>query len=105
MTVSDEKDRDMNGFSKQKKDRILRTRGKTNTSRPSCRHKQAARLLPLTSPHASLPSAERPSSRKAAGPHLHYGTTAINIRTCMVSHYDTDENDRILTIGKYNDGY
>ena len=41
----------------------------------------------------------------AAGPHTHYGTTAINIRTRTVLLCDTDEKDRILTIGKYNDGY
>ena len=41
----------------------------------------------------------------AAGPHSYYGTTAINIFTRTVSHYDTDEKDRILTMGEYNDGY
>ena len=43
--------------------------------------------------------------KNAAGPHSHYRTTAINIRTRTVSHYDTNEKDRILTMGKYNDGY
>ena len=42
---------------------------------------------------------------KGAGPHTHYSTTAINIRTRMVSHCDTYVKDRIPTKGKYNDGY
>ena len=43
--------------------------------------------------------------QNAAGPPTHYGNIAINIRTRPVSHYDTDKKDRILTIGKNNDGY
>ena len=37
-----------------------------------------------------------------AGPYSDYGTSYQRIRT--VSHYDTYEKDRILNIGKYNDG-
>ena len=40
----------------------------------------------------------------AAAPHTHYGITAMNIRARTVSHYDTDKRDRILTIGKLNNG-
>ena len=41
----------------------------------------------------------------AAGPHKHYGTTAINRRTRPVINYDKDEKNRILNTEEYNDGY
>ena len=79
--------------------------GDKNTSRPSCRHQKAARFLPRRVPVPPFPGRNVLCPKIAAGPHSHYGITAINRRTRTVSHYDTDEKDRILTIGKYIDGY
>ena len=105
MTVTDEKNRDMNGFSKQKRYRILHTRGtKTPRDLPAATSKRLCFcprrvLVPPFLGRNDL----RP--KNAEGRHPHYGATAITIRTRTVSHFGADEKDRILTIGKINDGY
>ena len=70
--------------------------GEKNTSRSSCRHEKAARLLPPTSPHASLSRAERSSCYKCSRPPL---VLRYHSQYRTVSHHDTDEKDRILTTG------
>ena len=50
-----------------------------NTSRPSCHHEPEPRLLPPTSPHASLPRGERSSSHTCQQPPL--------IPPCQLSTY------------------
>ena len=105
MTVTDETNRDMNGFSEQKIYRNLHTR-RTKTPRdPPAATRERLGFCPRRVPVPPLSNAERSSSQKYSIPHSHYGTTAINIRTRTVLHYDTDEKDRMLTIGKYDDGY
>ena len=100
-----EQNRDMNGFSKQERHRILHTRG-TNTPRdlPAATRKRL-RFCPRRVPVPPYRGRNDLRPKNAAGPHSRYGTTAINIRTRTVSHCDTDEKNRILTIGNYNDGY
>ena len=74
MTVPDKQNRDVNGFSKQKRYRILRTR-KKNTSTPSCHHEQQDRRLPPTGPHASVLWTNNLHGIVEAGPHSDDGTS------------------------------
>ena len=105
MTVTDEPNRDMKGFSKQERYRILHTRGTKKPRDPLAATRKRLGFCPRRVPVPRFLARNDLRPKNAAGPPTHYGTSAINIRTRTVSHYDTDEKDRILTIGKYNDGY
>ena len=105
MTVSDENNRDMNGFSKQKRYRILRTRGTKTPRDPPAATRKRLGVCPRRVPMLSFQGRNNLRLENAAGRHSHYVTTAIKIRTRTVLHYDTYEKNRSVTIGKYNDGY
>ena len=105
MTVTDAQNRDMNGFFNHNRYRILHTRGtKTPRDLPAAKRKRLG-FCPRRVPVPPYQRRNDLRPKNVAGPHSHYGTTAINIRTRTVSHYRADEKDRILTIGKYNEGY
>ena len=105
MTVTDKNNCDMNVFFKQKRYRILQTRVK-NTSTPSCHHEQQAWLLALTSPHASRPGEKRSSwQKKQASTQTTVRAIDAHVRYHTVIHISKYRKDRILTIGKYYDGY
>lgn len=80
--------------------RILHTR--KNTSTPSCNHEQQPRRLPHTKPRVSRPRGERISCKKRSRPPLirRYALSTYTYQTMI--HI---KEDRILTIGKQNDGY
>ena len=108
MTVTDEANCDMNGFSEQKRYRILHTRGRKTPQVPPAATRKRLGLCLRRVPMPSFQGWHDFCLKNGAGPHSHYGTTAINIlRTRTVSRYsyDTDKKDRILTMGKYNDSF
>ena len=107
MTVTDEINLDTNGFSKQKRYQILHTRQtKTPRDPPPAATRKRLGFCPRRVPVPPFLGRNDLRPKNAAGLHSHYGTTAINIHTRTVSHYDTEEKDCIPTIiGKYNDVY
>ena len=71
MAVIDVKNRDMNGFSKQKIPNLAHTYGRiTHLETPSCHHERKAMLLHPTSPYAPLPTGQRCSWPKCSRPAL-----------------------------------
>ena len=87
------------GFSKQKRYRILHTRGRKTPRDPPAATRKRLCFCPQPVPMPPFLGRNDLRARNAAGPHSYYGTTAITTHTRTVSHYDTDEKDRILTTG------
>ena len=102
IAVTDVKNRDMNGFSKQPKIPDLAHTGEYHTSRPSCPHEQKARLLHPTSLHASLLTGQLWSWHQCSRPPLRL---LCKLSTCIyrygiilyrMAHINLE--DRILPI-------